>query len=240
VKAFVAVFGLGLCANADATTIVAIWTPSKIVIAGDSMINMNWTGENGVPQHKLSKECKIRKYGSNYISAAGNYHIQAAGFDVWDIAERSCSSSMNFEICAARFKADLRSILGRVVGVHDIHLTVLVAGRQNGSPALEHITFVSQPDGRLNIKSESFRRGKQKWGRVILGDRDAIDRYERGSPSTPGSSMAGSIQEQALSLVRIEARAAPKEVGAPFSAVTIEASGEQWINPGCCPASCSK
>ena len=236
VKAFVAVFGLGLCAAVNATTIVAIWTPAKIVIAGDSMINMNWTGENGAPRHTISKDCKIRKYGSNYISAAGNYHIQKAGFDVWDIAERSCSSSMNFEICAARFKADLRSILGRVVGVHDIHLTVLVAGRQNGSPALEHITFVSQPDGRLNIKSESFRRGKQEWGRVILGDRDAIDRYERGSAST----ITGSIQEQALSLVRIEARAVPQEVGAPFSTLTIEANGEQWTNPGCCPASCSK
>lgn len=237
-KAFVAVFGLGLCAHATAhaTTIVAIWTPSKIVIAGDSLINMNWTGDNGEPQHTTSKDCKIRKYGSNYISAAGNYSIQKAGFDVWNTAERACSSSMNFEICAARFKTDLRSILGRVVGVHDIHLTVLVAGRQNGAPALEHITFVSQPDGRLSMKSESFRRGKQKWGRVILGDRDAIDGYERGS----GSTMTGTIQEQALSLVRIEARAVPNEVGAPFSAVTIEASGEQWINPGCCPASCSK
>jgi hypothetical protein len=236
VKAFVAVLGLGLCANADATTIVAIWTPSKMVIAGDSMINMNWTGENGARQHTTSKDCKIRKYGTNYISAAGNYHIQKAGFDVWDIAERSCSSSMNFEICAARFKADLRGILGRVVGVHDIHLTVLVAGRQNGSPALEHITFVSQPDGRLSIHSESFRRGKQKWGRVILGDRDAIDRYERGAAST----MTANIQEQALSLVRIEARAVPQEVGAPFSTLTIEANGERWTNPGCCPASCSK
>jgi len=236
VKAFVAAVGLTLCANTGATTIVAIWTPGKMVIAGDSLINMKWTGENGTPQHTTSKDCKIRKYGSNYISAAGNYHIQIAGFDVWDTAERSCSSSMNFEICAARFKADLRSILGRVVGVHDIHLTVLVAGRQNGAPALEHITFVSQPDGQLSVKSESFRRGKQKWGRVILGDRDAIDRYERGSAST----MTGTIQEQALALVRIEARAVPQEVGAPFSAVTIEASGEQWINPGCCPTSCMK
>ena len=235
-KALVASMGLGLCAKAGATTIVAIWTPAKIVIAGDSLVNMNWTGENGTPQHKTSQDCKIRKYGSNYISAAGNYHIQTAGFDVWDTAERSCTSSMNLEICAARFKADLRGILGRVVGVHDIHLTVLVAGRQNGAPALEHITFVGQPDGRLSVRSESFRRGKQKWGRVILGDRDAIDRYERGSAST----MTGSIQQQALSLVRIEARAVPQEVGGPFSSLTIEASGEHWINPGCCPASCSK
>jgi hypothetical protein len=235
VKIFIAI-GLTLCGYAQATTIVAIWTPAKLVIAGDSLINMKWTGENGAPQHTTSKDCKIRKYGSSYISAAGNYHIQKAGFDVWDTAERSCASSMNFEICAARFKADLRSILGRVVGVHDIHLTVLVAGRQNGAPALEHITFVSQPDGRLSVKSESFRRGKQQWGRVILGDRDAIDRYERGS----ASSMTGTIQEQALALVRIEAHAVPREVGAPFSAVTIEESGEQWINPGCCPASCMK
>lgn len=228
------ILGFTLCANA--TTIVAIWTPARIVIAGDSLINMNWTGENGAPQHTTSKDCKIRKYGSNYISAAGNYHIQTAGFDVWDTAERSCASSMNMEICAARLKSDLRSMLARVVGVHDVHLALLVAGRQNGAPELEHITFAGEPDGRLSVRSESFRRGKQKWGRVILGDRDAIDRYERGSAST----VTGSIQEQALALVRIEARAAPREVGAPFSAVTIGALGERWINPACCPSSCSK
>jgi len=234
-RPLLAAIGLSLCAQAGATTIVAIWTPSKIVISGDSLVNVNWTA-NGTRQHKLSNDCKIRKYGSNYISAAGNYRIQVAGFDVWDIAERSCASSMNFEICAARFKSDLRSILGRVVGVHDVYLAVLIAGRQNGAPALEHITFVSQPDGRVTMQSESFRRGKQNWGRVILGDRDAIDRYERSSASTTTSS----IQEQALSLVRIEARAVHQEVGAPFSTLTIETTGEHWINPGCCPASCKK
>jgi hypothetical protein len=236
VRGFFAVLGVLICANAGATTIVAIWTPAKIVIAGDSLVNVNWTGQNGAPQHKTWNDCKIRKFGSNYVSAAGNYRIQAAGFDVWDTAERACTSALNVEICAARLKSDLRSILGRVVGVHDVHLTVLVAGLQNGAPALEHITLVGTTQGRLTVQSESFRRGRQKWGRVILGERDAIDRYERGAAST----MTASIQEQALSLVRVEARALPQEVAAPFSTLTIEAAGEHWTNPGCCPASCSK
>jgi hypothetical protein len=236
VRAFVAALGIGICANAGATTIVAIWTPVKIVIAGDSLVNVNWTGQNGAPQHRTSNDCKIRKFGSNYVSAAGNYRIQTAGFDVWDTAQRACTSAMNVQICAARFKSDLRSILGRVMGVRDVQLTVLVAGWQNGAPALEHITFTGQRNGRLNVQSESFRRGKQKWGRVILGERDAIDRYERGAAST----LTQSIQEQALSLVRVEARALPQEIGAPFSTLTIEATGDRWINPGCCPSSCSK
>lgn len=235
-RAFIAVLGITICAQAGATTIVAIWTPSKIVIAGDSLVNVNWTGKNGTRQHQTWNDCKIRKFGSNYVSAAGNYRIQAAGFDLWDTAERACTSAMNVEICAARFKSDLRSILARVLGVHDVHLSVLVAGLQNGAPALEHITLVGTPQGRLSVQSESFRRGKQRWGRVILGDRDAIDRYEHGAAST----MSESMPEQALSLIRIEARALPQEVGAPFSTLTIEAAGEHWINPGCCPSSCSK
>ena len=235
-RAFAAIVGLGLCANAGATTIVAIWTPEKIVISGDSLLNMNWTGENGAPQHKTSKDCKIRKFGSNYISAAGNYHIQTAGFDVWDTAAHTCGTSTNVDGCAAKFKAELRSILTKVVGVHDVHLSVLVAGRQNGAPALEHITLIGTPDGRLSVKTESFRKGKQKWGRVILGERDAIDRYEHGA----ASKMSDSIQDQALSLVKIEARALPQEVGAPYSTLTIDTKGEQWINPGCCPSSCAK
>jgi hypothetical protein len=233
-KAFAAIIGVSLCANANATTIVAIWTPAKIVIAGDSLLNMNWTGENGAPQHKTSKDCKIRKFGSNYISAAGNYHIQTAGFDVWETAARTCGSSTSVDGCTAKLRAELRGALAKVVGVHDVHLTVLIAGRQNGAPALDHITLVGTPDGRLSVKSESFRKGKQKWGRVILGERDAIDRYEHGTAST----MTDSIQEQALSLVKVEARALPSEVGAPFSTLTIDAAGEKWTNPGCCPSAC--
>jgi hypothetical protein len=234
VRVLVVALSLSLCANA--TTIVAIWTPSKIVIAGDSLLNIHWTGENGAPLHRTSKDCKIRKFGLNYVSAAGNYHIQTAGFDVWDTAARACGSSLSFEICAARFKAELRGMLTRVVGVHDLRLSVLVAGLQYGAPALEHITLVGTQDGRLSVQSESFRRGKQKWGRVILGDRNAIDQYERGAAST----MAESMEAQVLSLLRIEARAVPQEVGAPFSTLTIDPTGDRWINAVCCPASCSK
>ncbi|MGA3189573.1 MAG: hypothetical protein ABSF22_20905 [Bryobacteraceae bacterium] len=235
-RTLVAAIGLGLSVNAGATTIVAIWTPTKIVISGDSLLNMNWTGENGAPQHKTSKDCKIRKFGSNYISAAGNYHIQTAGFDVWQTAAHACGTAPNVDACAAKFKAELRIALAKAVGMHDVHLAVLVAGRQNGAPALDHITLIGTPEGRLSVKSESFRKGKQKWGRVILGERDAIDRYEHGAAST----MTDSMQAQALSLVKIEARALPQEVGAPFSTLTIDEAGEQWTNPGCCPSACSK
>ena len=229
------VLAIALCAHVTGTTIVAIWTPQKIVIAGDSLINSRWTGQNGEPHHKLSNGCKIHHFGSNYISAAGNYHIQTAGFDVWDTALQSCGSWMSVDSCTTKFKAALRSQLARAMTGHEVYLSVLVAGLENGVPALDHITFIGQQGGRLNIKSESFRRGRQTWGRVILGDRDAIDRYERGTPMA-----SGDIQSQPLSLVRIEARARPQEVGSPFSTLTIEATGEHWTNPGCCPASCSK
>ena len=84
------------------------------------------------------------------------------------------------------------------------------------------------------MTSESFRQGVQKWGRVILGDRDAIDRYERA-----GSRTTDSVWEQALALVTIEAHALPQEVGAPFSILTIDAAGANWSIGGCCPAACS-
>lgn len=104
-REFVAALAIAVSANAGATTIVAIWTPQRIVISGDSLLNINWTGPNGAPQHRISNDCKIRKFGRNYVSAAGNYHIQAAGFDVWETAERAYESSLNFEICAARFQS---------------------------------------------------------------------------------------------------------------------------------------
>lgn len=221
-------FALGI--QAQATTIVAIWTPAKIVISGDSLLNNYFTGANGATQRRLSTGCKIRKFGATYISAAGNYRIRTAGFDIWDTAARACGTSENVELCAVRFKADLERRLERVVGIHDVNLTVLVAGLQSGSPAMEHITFEAQRNGRLRVRSESFRRGKQTWGRVILGDRNAIDSYERGAAST----MTSSLEDQALSLVRIEARAMPQEVGAPFSVLRIEPGGDRWVSGGVC------
>jgi hypothetical protein len=230
-----ALLAIGLCAKAGATTIVAIWSPTKIVITGDSLLNINWTGKGGVRLHRYSNVCKIRKFGSNYISAAGNYHIQIAGFDVWDTAERTCGASASVSECTVRFKEELRKQLTRTVAVHEIYLSVLVAGLQNGVPALDHVTFIGKKQERVTMTSESFREGRQTWGRVILGDRDAIDQYERDAAST----MSGSIQEQALSLVRVEARARPQEVGAPFSTLAIVAAGAHWVNPGYCSSASS-
>lgn len=233
-RLFAAVVALSVCANA--TTIVAIWTPVKIVISGDSLINSNWTGTDGSPRHRLSNDCKIRKFGTNYISAAGNYHIQKAAFDVWQAAARACGSSTNVGGCSVRFREELRTNLAQIARARGVQVSVLVAGLENGEPALDHITLIGTPQRGISVRTESFRRGRQTWGRVILGERGAIDRYEAASPST----MARSVQDQVLTLVRVEAGALPKEVGPPFSVLAIGTAGEHWINPGCCPASCSK
>ena len=235
-RALLAALAIGISANAGATTIVAIWTPVKIVISGDSLVNSYWTTPSGTRGHRLSNDCKIRKFGSNYISAAGNYHIQKAGFDIWQAAERACGTSINVGGCAVRLRQELQTGLGQIVRAREIYVGVLVAGLENGVPALDHITLTGTPSGGMSVKAESFRRGRQTWGRVILGERDAIDRYEAESPST----MATSIQDQVLRLVRVEAGALPQEVGAPFSVLAIGTEGEHWINPGCCPSSCSR
>jgi hypothetical protein len=235
VRAFSAILALGLCANAGATTIVAIWTPVKIVISGDSLINSNWTGTNGVPRRRISNDCKIRKFGTNYISAAGNYRIQTAGFDVWKIAEHACGLAIGVDACASNLKLELRTSLAKAVRTREVHVSVLVAGLENGVPALDHITLVGNVQGSLKMQTESFRRGRQSWGRVILGEHAAIDRYEATSPSTESRS----IQDQVLTLVRLEARDEPDAVGAPFSVLAIGASGDHWVNPGCCPSACS-
>ena len=235
-RALVAALAIGISANAGATTIVAIWTPVKIVISGDSLINSNWIAPDGAPRHRLSNDCKIRKFGTNYISAAGNYHIQKAGFDVWQTAARACGSSVSVGACTVRLREELRTALEQVARTRQIYVGVLVAGLENGVPALDHIRLNGTPQGEMTVRTESFRRGRQTWGRVILGERGAIDRYEASSPST----MATSIQDEVLRLVRVEAGALPQEVGAPFSVLAIGAAGEHWINPGCCPSTCSR
>jgi hypothetical protein len=155
---------LVLCLHAKATTVVAIWTPEKLVITGDSLLNSTWTGANGQPHHQLSTGCKIHQYGSNYISAAGNYHIQKAGFDVWESAIRACGGSVSVDQCAANFKAELRGALARIAGVHDVHLTVIVAGPHHvGLRARRkaYRTIGIVPQGPAEIRTRDSRRSRR-------------------------------------------------------------------------------
>ncbi len=62
------------------------------------------------------------------------------------------------------FTAALRKALAPVVGARTVYLTVLVAGIENGAPALNHITFTGTPGARLSVRSESFRRGEADMG----------------------------------------------------------------------------
>lgn len=232
--------GLSVCASA--TTIVAIWTPAKLVIVADSIITLVSTSADGHQKSRTEKDCKIRKIGKNYFSAAGILHVKSVRFDIWDSASRACASSSSLDICSAKLKPELQTALGRVVKqnranrrsgrpLHEVRLTVLVAGNQDGAPAMDHITFLATPDDRVTVKSESFRKSKSAAeGRVILGDRGAIDRFEKTHSANPGDSP----EEEALALVKIEARAAPKDVGPPFSTLVIDAEGDRWPDPGCC------
>jgi hypothetical protein len=232
-RAFVAAFLF--CAHASATTIVAIWTPQKLVISGDSLVNVNWTGEDGLHRHTTAINCKIRKYGAFYVAAAGNYRIQTAGFDLWEIAARACGDSVTIDHCSARLTASLRNVLETAARSQDVHVAVIVAGLDNGAPALEHITIAGTRGGRLTVSSTPYRRGMTRSTRIILGYRNAIDRFERATASSNST-----LEAEASSLVRVEEGAAPGEVGGTVSTLTIQPSGERWAHPGCCPASCRK
>jgi hypothetical protein len=233
-RVFAAAAIMSVCASG--TTIVAIWTPEKLVIAGDSLLNLVSTSENGQQRARTAKDCKIRKFGKSYVSAAGLLHVKSTGFDIWDTAARACASAKSVDSCVAKLKTELQSALAPILKenrghrangrpLHEVRLTVLVAGIQGGVPVMDHITFLGTADDRLTVKAESFRKARRSHGRVILGDRDAIDEYERTHPTS---------EEDALTLVKLQARATPRDVGPPFSLLVIDAIGDRWIEPGCC------
>jgi hypothetical protein len=229
------VAALLVCVPASATTVVAIWTPQKLVISADSLINVDWTGQDGFRRHSTAINCKIRKFGAFYVAAAGNYRIQTAGFDVWEIASRACGDSVTIGHCAARLTVSLRNSLETAARTQDVRVAVIVAGLDNGAPALEHITITGKRGGALAVTSTPYRRGTARPARIILGDRDAIDRFEKTT-----SFSNSNLEAEASSLVRVEEGAAPGDVGGTISTLTLQPSGERWANPGCCPASCRK
>jgi hypothetical protein len=98
---------LAMCRSAVGTTIVAVWTPSEVVIAADSMVS------GGRDFAVKGETCKIRLLGPTVFASAGFVANLPLQVDVYRIAEESVADSPREH--AERFATRFIAEMGRVV-----------------------------------------------------------------------------------------------------------------------------
>jgi hypothetical protein len=79
---------IAMAAPAGATTVVAIWTPARIVLAADtSLSRFDPATKTDVRQATV---CKIRAVGDNWYATAGLFEEPISGFALPAVAQAAC------------------------------------------------------------------------------------------------------------------------------------------------------
>ena len=226
------------CSQLMATTIVAVWTPRRLVVVADSVVTGSVFGSD-----VIGHMCKIRQIGRVFLAASGAYESNLADFNLWSLAEQSCSGLVtNVDRCAEhlkngvvsgmkRMQAQARSAIAAGYKAQHLYVSFIVIGLERDSPELVHWTFYAQPNGPIEQETETFKKSDGRmYARAILGNRIEIDQFIKTHPRW----RAGTPEEEGRILVKIEADAFPEHVGPPFSILTLDRRGAHWVDKGCC------
>ena len=230
------------------TSIVAIRTPSEMVIATDSKLN-TITIKNGQATLDVSRMCKIFESGGFYFAAAGypssDVDILGVKYNLYVIARAALNSNKPVLDRVIDFERRIPLLLGRdltlirrdrpafydAIVSEGSAVEVIFFGVEKGVPIIYHVQCkpVVKPDGTVEIITE--RKGcadgcTDPIFTVFLGRRRAIDEILRRYPKIWDSL---SLVDAARFLVTAEVVDSPAEVGLPIDIVRFDKSGARWI-----------
>src|SRR5947207_14234522 len=101
---------LGVCASSSfATTLVALWTPEKLVIGADSLVV---TTEGPAK----ASACKISHEGSTLFAMSGLVEDSSAGLNVSALARDTARQGGSMPAKIERFTGSIKPKLGKAIG----------------------------------------------------------------------------------------------------------------------------
>ena len=230
-----------------ATSIVALWTPERIVIAADSRLSPLVDGT-------YSQVCKIRAEGNLWYATAGLYEAPIDGFNISNIIHEAYSKArhkdnivsfamteLSFEVAkrlnAVRERVDV--VLRNNPNLNLAEL-ILVAKEKDGFKAVYNQTDISRLmqstnamafDGEIGIIPEN-RNAMQI---LVAGRKDAILEY---IASNPAWAKGDDLVAIAHKFIQMEIDRYPMGVGGPISILAINKDGTvKWEDPGLCEVS---
>lgn len=228
------------------TTVVAVWSPKRIVIAADGKV----TRRND-PSLASFTACKIRVTAGIVAAAAGFYAHPATDYDFWREVELAASSKRPLSIIADLIESRVRPKLTNALAYskradpdgyrRDFStefLGVVIAGTVDGNPVMAGIEFFPGVGGNLEVQRTLFpplndpHPPAAALGFSVLGERAAIDR------DFPDDKLIHLLRldmaSAAIRLIDLQIEATPDKVGPPISAIEITSTGLRWISQGAC------
>jgi hypothetical protein len=243
-----AVFAPIFAFGARATTIVAVKTDSEIVIGADSKVTDTFGNTTG------KQACKIVQSGSAFFAYAGFAFNRKTNFSVPQIAADALKIKPNATltektalltgVVASRLFTELQ-ILKRddwdtyrekIEG--KIFLRILVAGFENGKPALfvrqfRAVQVSPQIIGVSVLPDDCGADCRGEFVTRFLGETAAIDGLPEETPDFWKSGLAAGVK----SLLKTQIAAREEYVGAPIDILRVTARNAEWIQkkPLCPP-----
>lgn len=232
-----------------ATTIVAIWSSDRIVIAADSRRTSLLDGS-------YAQVCKIRNEGSVWYATAGLYEASIEGFNISKIVhevylespvkEHLLGFTMYLSPAIGQALVSVRERIDAVLSTNpnlNFADIVMVAKEKDGLRAVHYRTDISRTVPRTSangVRSMAFWGEeediptKNPLGMEIIGAgrTEAIAEYIRANPQWTKERDPVSV---ARMFVQMEIDRHPNEVGGPIAILTIESNGSvQWKDRAAC------
>ena len=240
----IAILGLRWDTPCFATTIVAMITRTHLFIGADSMMV---TLLNSKGERQVGSICKVHTVGSCYYAIAGVMAIKDKNIDFNEIAKSACLSPGSLAEKATFYQTKALPAAKRLFTydksipfIRGKGVAVLFAAVENGFPMFIAIEYNQNRQRRI-IPSRKQVRGADLSGTyggvIVLGSREAIDRYKTATSKTFLAGDAATKVAHLLNLEAVNDQAKPvnqRLVGAPFSILELSSSGTRWIMKGTC------
>lgn len=218
------------------TAAVAIWTPTRALLAADSMVGH-------MDNSPATATCKIRKSGRFFFSLSGLYRNANTGFDAWKIAADVIPKARTVSEAGLLMEKALGPPLDNALeeikrsnsaayaaNFKDSFLAFFVVGVDAGKPVMSGRNFVP---GEV-LKSEFPGEHQGQTGGVgynTFGEHSAMDRMFSDTALT--KLLADPIRAARV-LIQAEIDGTPTKVGPPIAILGVTRLGHEWISPGVC------
>ncbi len=227
---------------ARATSVVAVWTPTAVVIGADSKINT-------IDRSATSKLCKLHALRDVVWSSSGILQYRARNFNVDDIVAAELSSDQPIDAAVKKIEAVAASRLAellRIIRVENpaqypqfetVVLQIVIGAKDRAGPRLRVMEFANAPtaasapvsiDTRIWDCPAPFCAGLAPFA---LGRSDAVLHELSMNPSiweTLG--LSGAIRH----LIETEISDQSSDVGPPVAIAELTDDGVRWISKGVC------
>jgi hypothetical protein len=220
---------------AHATTLVAVWTPERLLLGADSLL---YTGAPGM----AGRGCKIVNEGDTYFALSGLIEDAAANYQLASLTRQAMKLSGGMDDKLMAFRNLVRPGLTRALAglkkdspadyrfLLDGHPVVqaIFGEVQPGSPVLAVASFQLDPGGELQEYSAVLAHQNDTRGPRIIyaGQQGRIREYLRDHKDWHAGDPAGLVR----GLIQLEIDENSGRVGGPVDVLSLSAGRAEWIS----------